>query len=65
MIIDTHSHCYWDTLEPRIEEIVENMKGSGVTKAIQIGCDIETSVKAIDLARRFPGIFYATVGLHP
>ncbi len=65
MIFDTHAHCYWDTIEPRIEDIVSNMMKNNVTKAVQIGCDIETSQKAIDLAIRFPGIFYATVGYHP
>lgn len=65
MIIDTHSHCYWDTLEPRIEEIIENMKTHGITHAIQIGCDIDSSEKSLVLARRFPGIFFATVGHHP
>ena len=65
MIFDTHSHCYWDTLEPRIEEILENMQVSWVVKSTQIGCDIETSRKAIALARRFPWVFYATVGHHP
>ena len=65
MIFDTHSHCYWDSLAPRIEDIVVNMNQKGVTKAVQIGCDIETSEQAIALARRFPGIFYATVGHHP
>ncbi len=65
MIFDTHSHCYWDTLEPRIDEIVSNMEKMGVTKAVQIGCDIESSKKAISLTRRFPWVFYATVWLHP
>lgn len=65
MIIDTHSHCYWESLEPRIEEIVSNMRTTWVTQAVQIGCDIESSKKAIELARRFPGIFWATVWLHP
>ncbi len=65
MIFDTHSHCYWETLEPRIDEIVANMKIHGITHAVQIGCDIESSEKAIALARRFPWIFYATVGHHP
>jgi Tat protein secretion system quality control protein TatD with DNase activity len=61
MILDTHSHCYWDTILHRIDEIAQNMNQKGVTKAVQIGCDIETSDQAIALARRFPGIFYATV----
>jgi TatD DNase family protein len=65
MIIDTHTHCYWDTLESRIEDIVVNMQNNNVAMAVQIGCDIETSVKAIELSKKFPGIFYATVGHHP
>ena len=65
MIIDTHSHCYWESLEPQIESIIENMQQAQVSHAIQIGCDIKTSKQAIDLAHRFPGIFYATVWFHP
>lgn len=61
MIFDTHSHCYWDILESRIEAIVENMQQARISHAIQIGCDIKTTESAIALARRFPGIFYATV----
>ncbi len=65
MIFDTHAHCYWDTLLPRIEDIVESMQQNNITRATQIGCDIESSIQAIALARRFPGVFYATVGHHP
>lgn len=65
MIIDTHSHCYWNTLEPRIDDILANMKARGVMHAVQIGCDLETSEKAISLAQRFPHAFSATVGHHP
>jgi Tat protein secretion system quality control protein TatD with DNase activity len=54
MIIDTHSHCYWENLEPRIEDIVTNMQKMNVSHAVQIGCDVATSKQAIDLARRFP-----------
>ncbi len=65
MIFDTHTHCYWDTLEPQIEDIIVWMQSVWVAKAVQIGCDEESSIKAIGLARRFPGVFYATVWLHP
>ncbi len=54
MIFDTHSHCYWDTLEPRIDEVLTNMKNMNIAKAVQIGCDRESSEKAIALARRVP-----------
>ncbi len=65
MIFDTHAHCYWATLEPKIDEIVENMLQNGVVKATQIWCDVKTSTKAIQLALRFPSVFFATVWLHP
>lgn len=41
------------------------MKKNGVLKAVQIGCDTESSEKAISLAKKYPWIFFATVGLHP
>lgn len=54
MIIDTHAHCYWENIEPHIDEVLVAMKEKRVTHAIQIGCDMETSRKAIHLARSFP-----------
>lgn len=65
MIIDTHAHCYWDTIEPRIDEVIASMRTHGVTHAIQIGCDILTTEQALSLARRYPDIFRATIGYHP
>ncbi len=65
MIIDTHSHCYWDTIEPRIDEVIQKMKEFWVTCAVQIGCDIPTTEKAISLARRYPSVFRATIWYHP
>lgn len=41
------------------------MKQMNVSHAVQIGCDVESSVQAIALAKRFAGIFYATVWHHP
>lgn len=65
MIIDTHSHCYWDTLAPRIEEIIANMQANNITHAIQIGCDVEAAKKSLELARKYPIFFRATIGYHP
>ncbi len=41
------------------------MRGYAVTHAIQIGCDMDSSQQAIDLARGYPDVFRATVGIHP
>lgn len=65
MIIDTHSHCYWDTLAPRIEEIIASMKTHGITHAIQIGCDVDAAHKSLELSRKYPEFFRATIGYHP
>lgn len=65
MLIDTHSHCYWGTVLPRIDEVMKSMKNHTVTHAIQIGCDIPSSEKAIELAKTYPDVFRATVGFHP
>ncbi|GAB0174767.1 MAG: TatD family hydrolase [Candidatus Altimarinota bacterium] len=65
MIFDTHAHCYWDSLLPRIDEVLINMERVNIKKVVQIGCDLETSNQAINLAKEYPGKFYATVGLHP
>ncbi len=65
MIIDTHSHCYWETLAPRIDEIIANMQAHKITHAIQIGCDREAATKSLALARKYPGFFRATIGYHP
>lgn len=65
MIIDTHSHCYWDTIEPRIEEVIALMRQHDITHAVQIGCDIPTTEQALSLVKRFPDVFRATVGYHP
>lgn len=61
MIFDTHAHCYWDSLEPQIEQVIARMKDQAVVRAVQIGCDIPTSRQAIALAERFPDVFVATV----
>lgn len=44
---------------------MKSMKSHTVTHAIQIGCDIPSSEKAIQLAKTYPDVFRATIGLHP
>lgn len=61
---DSHAH-YEDTkFDEDREEILKKIYEFGVTKYINIGCDIETSKKSIDLAQKHDFI-YASVGIHP
>ena len=52
-------------MAPRIHDIIDAMKQNNIAHAVQIGCDIETSEKAIALATQFDDVFFATVGFHP
>lgn len=65
MVFDTHTHAYFDQLAEREEELLRNMDERDVRFAVQIGCDVETSRKAVELAKRHPDRYRATVGLHP
>ncbi len=64
MLFDTHTHSYFPELADRQDEIVANMQANNIRYATQIGCDIETSRQAIELARKYEP-YYATIGYHP
>ncbi|MEI6690718.1 MAG: TatD family hydrolase [bacterium] len=65
MLIDTHAHLFIEILNQDLDGIIERARESGVTKFIVPGLNLETSQQAIALAKRFPGIVYASVGIHP
>ena len=64
MFIDTHAHIYWDSLLPRIEEILENAKKANVWKIICIWCNQEASLQAKELSDKYKEVFF-TVWVHP
>lgn len=61
---DTHSHYDDDKFIEDREEVLEKIFNAGVTRCINMGCDIESSKKAIEIANTHDFI-YAAVGLHP
>lgn len=61
---DTHAHYDDDKFNKDREEVISKIYNSGVTKCINMGCDIESSKKAIEIANNHDFI-YAAVGLHP
>ena len=64
MIFDTHCHLNSDELYERLDEVLESAKKVGVDKFLVIGWDKESSLRAIEIAHRYEGI-YAAIGFHP
>ena len=65
MLIDTHAHLWFDDFKDDLEEVLVRAKSAGVEKMIVPGTDIESSRKAVALAKKYPGVIYASVGVHP
>lgn len=61
---DTHAHLDFPEFAPDLPELVARAEAAGITRIITIGCDLESSARAVALADRFPGVF-AAVGWHP
>lgn len=65
MLVDSHCHLALAQFESELDEIVERAIAAGVTRIVTISTDLDDSAKNIELASRFPGVVYPTVGIHP
>lgn len=63
-LIDTHCHLDMDAFDGDLEAVLDRAEQHGVKSIITIGVDLQSSHKAIQLARRFPCIL-ASAGIHP
>ncbi len=63
-MIDSHAHLYYEKFDEDRDLVIARAREAGVSRVINIGTDVETSEKSIELAKRYEG-FHATVGLHP
>ena len=61
--IDDHCHLHRDVAVA--DEQVAAAAEAGVERLITVGCDVSQSADYIDIARRHPGVVWATVGVHP
>lgn len=64
MYFDTHAHYDDGRFDSDRDELLASMPETGVTRILVPGCDVESSERALALARRFDFI-YAAVGIHP
>ena len=63
-MIDTHAHLDFENFNEDREEVISRAFDNGVKNIINIGVDLETSQKSIELAEKHDGVF-ASVGIHP
>ncbi len=64
MLIDTHAHLNFKDFKDDYNTAVKQAFESGVKKIINVGSDLETSKKAVELAEKYENL-YATIGIHP
>jgi len=61
---DTHAHYDDRQFDSDREDVLDKIYKSGVTRCINVGCNIETSTQAIEIAKKHDFI-YAMCGMHP
>ncbi len=64
MIIDTHAHIDMDAFDDDRSEVIQRAKNTGIDYILNVGCDIESSLRSIELTERYDFI-YGTAGIHP
>lgn len=64
MLIDTHTHYNFEGLKENWKSHWQIAQSRGVTHAVQIGTNMESSEEVVQLAQEEKG-FFATVGVHP
>lgn len=63
-LFDIHSHLNFSDFDDDRENVIKRMFDSGVW-TINVGADLESSKKAVELAEKYGEGIYATVGVHP
>lgn len=64
MLIDTHAHLNFQSFKDDFEEVLHRSHEEGVEKIINVGADLDSSQKAVEIAQKYDSCF-ASVGIHP
>ena len=64
ILIDTHTHIYYDNYSDRMDDVIQTAANNGVEKIISVGVDLATSEECIKLSEKYPSV-YAACGYHP
>lgn len=64
MLFDTHAHYDDERFDIDRDALLSGMPAHGVGLILNPGCDLQSSQKAAEYAKRFPFV-YAAAGIHP
>lgn len=64
MIIDVHAHYDDEAFFEDLDECIDKTKAAGVGKIINAATNYDTSIKAIELSKKYDNLF-CVLGIHP
>jgi len=64
-LVDTHVHLASSRFEDDRDGVVARALDHGVGRMVTIACDLEDTRTNLQLAHAFPGVVFATGGIHP
>jgi TatD DNase family protein len=63
-VIDSHAHLYVESFDGDRRAVLERARAAGVEALVNVGIDLPTSLRALEMARESDWLF-ASAGLHP
>jgi TatD DNase family protein len=64
-MIDAHAHLADARILPDVDAVVERARAAGVERIVSIATGPDDWDEELALAERFPGVVFATAGVHP
>lgn len=64
MIFETHAHYDDEKFDGDRDTLLESMTDAGIGRIVNIGADLASTARSIELAEKYPFI-YAAAGVHP
>ncbi len=64
MLTDSHAHLDTKDFKIDLDDVIKRAQQEGIGSIITVGVDLKSSNDALNIAKRYPGI-YTAVGFHP
>jgi TatD DNase family protein len=64
-LFDTHCHFNLDAFENDLDDIISVSNEQGIDRFLVPGVDLVTSERSLSISKRYPGVVFSAVGIHP